>query len=176
VNRKTIRIMSENSKTGHLVPIEWLQAAFNMRAAAYANIFDVLRDAFGTQKSVELLSEATRRMGVAAGARFADLGPDRLMALKERFLGTIPAGDILFQPEVRQSDDERLEIKFHRCPLKEAWQAMGRSDDDLELLCKAGGAIDGGLFKAAGFVFKGETWRPGEEGCCKLVVEPGPAA
>lgn len=168
--------MTETNETAHMVPIEWLQAAFSMRAAAYANIFDVLRDALGSQRAVELLSEATRRMGIAAGGQFVDLGPDKLVALKERFLGNIPAGDILFQPDVRQCDDRRVEIKFHRCPLKEAWQAMGRSDDDLELLCQAGGAIDGGLFKAAGFIFKGETWRSGQEGCCKLVVEPGPAA
>jgi hypothetical protein len=159
-----------------MVPIEWLQGAFTMRAAAYANVFDVLREHFGTEKAVELVGEATRRMGVTMGAKFADLGPADLPGLKDRFLGGIPAGEVIFQPEVRQCDDERLEIKFHRCPLKEAWVAMGRSDEDLELLCKAGGAIDGGLFKAAGFVFKGETWKPGEEGCCRLVVEPGPAA
>ena len=168
--------MSDQSPSGRMVPIEWLQGAFAMRAAAYANMFDVLRDAYGTDKAVELVGEATRRMGVTMGAKFADLGPANLVALKERFIGGIPAVDVIFAPEVRQCDDERLEIKFHRCPLKDAWVAMGRSEEDLELLCKAGGAIDGGLFKAAGFVFKGETWKPGEEGCCRLVVEPGPAA
>lgn len=168
--------MTETSPSGRMVPIEWLQGAFTMRAAAYANMFDVLRDAFGSDKAVELVGEATRRMGVTMGAKFADLGPANLTALKDRFIGGIPAVEVIFQPEIRQCDDERLEIKFHRCPLKDAWVAMGRSDEDLELLCKAGGAIDGGLFKAAGFVFKGETWKPGEEGCCRLIVEPGEAA
>lgn len=168
--------MSTTTETGRMVPIEWLQAAFTMRAAAYANMFDVLREAFGADRAVELVGEGTRRMGVTMGAKFADLGPADLAGLKDRFLGGIPAGDVLFQPEVRQCDNDRLEIKFHRCPLKDAWVAMGRSDEDVELLCKAGGAIDGGLFKAAGFVFKGETWVPGETGCCRLIVEPGEAA
>lgn len=166
---------AETSATGQLVPLEWLRNAFNMRAAAYANMFDVLRDTFGTERAVELVSEATRRMGVTMGARYADLAPGDLAGLRDRFLGGIPAGAEMFAPEVRRCDDDTLEIKFHRCPLKEAWQAMGRSDADLELLCKAGGAIDGGLFKAAGFVFAGETWRPGETGCCRLVVHPGAA-
>jgi hypothetical protein len=168
--------MTETSPSGRMVPIEWLQGAFDMRAAAYANMFDVLRDAFGTDKAVELVGEATRRMGVTMGAKFADLGPSNLVALKERFISGIPAVDVIFAPEIRQCDDERLEIKFHKCPLKDAWTRMGRSEEDLELLCKAGGAIDGGLFKAAGFVFKGETWKPGEEGCCRLIVEPGEVA
>lgn len=165
--------MSDTPQTGQMVPIEWLKGAFAMRAAAYANMFDVLREAFGTERAVELLGEATRRMGVTMGAKFADLGPADLSGLKDRFIGGIPAVDEIFAPNVLRCDDERLEIKFHRCPLKEAWVAMGRSEADLELLCKAGGAIDGGLFTAAGFTFKGETWKPGETGCCRLVVEPG---
>lgn len=168
--------MTSPSPTGDLVPIAWLKNAFAMRAAVYASMFDVLREAYGIERAVELVSEATRRVGVTMGAKFADLAPDDLAGLKDRFLGGIPAGDVIFEPEVRRCDDATLEIKFHRCPLKEAWQAMGRSDEDLELLCKAGGAIDGGLFKAAGFVFAGETWHPGEEGCCRLVVHPGAPA
>ena len=164
-----------HAPSGRMTPIENLQAAFVMRAVAYAHMFDVLRENFGAERAVSLLGEATRRMGVAMGAKFADLGPDDLAGLKDRFLAGILEGDTLFQPEVTRCDAERLEIRFHRCPLKEAWQAMGRDGEDLALLCKAGGAIDGGLFGAAGFTFKGETWTPGKEGCCRLIVEPGAA-
>jgi hypothetical protein len=136
-------------------------------------MFDVLREAYGVDKAVELVSEATRRMGVAMSEKFRDLAPSNLDGLRERFLGGVPGGEVLFEPEVRQCDDKKLDIKFHRCPLKEAWQAMGRSDEDLALLCKAGGAVDGGLFKAAGFIFSSETWQPGDEGCCHLIIEPG---
>ena len=52
--------MTDQSPSGRMVPIEWLQGAFTMRAAAYANMFDVLRDAFGTDKAVELVGEATQ--------------------------------------------------------------------------------------------------------------------
>lgn len=165
--------MATTAPSGRVTPIETLQAAFAMRAQAYAHMFDVLRENFGVERAVDLLREATRRMGVKMGAKFADLGPDDLEGLKQRFLAGILEGDVLFQPQVMRCDAERLEIQFHRCPLKEAWQAMGRSDEDVRLLCKAGGAIDGGLFGAAGFTFKGETWTPGREGCCRLIVEPG---
>jgi len=165
--------MTSTSPAGDLVPMAWLKTAFAARAAAYANMFDVLREAYGVDKAVELVSEATRRMGVAMSEKFRDLAPSNLDGLRERFLGGVPGGEVLFEPEVRQCDDKKLDIKFHRCPLKEAWQAMGRSDEDLALLCKAGGAVDGGLFKAAGFIFSSETWQPGDEGCCHLIIEPG---
>jgi hypothetical protein len=156
-----------------MVPLDWLKGAFAMRAAAYANMFDVLREAYGVDRAVEIVAEATRRMGVTMGDKFKDLAPGNLAGLRDRFIGGIPAADEMFAPEVLGCDDKKLDIKFHRCPLKEAWLAMGRSQEDVELLCKAAGAIDGGLFKAAGFVFSNETWHPGDEGCCRLIIEPG---
>ena len=74
-----------------------------------------------------------------------------------------------------RADSERLEIRFRRCPLKEAWTAAGRSEADVARLREIAGAVDLGRFTAAGFAFAGKTWRPGESGCCRLHVEPGPA-
>ncbi len=166
--------MADQPASGKMAPIELLRVAFNARAAAYAHVFDVVRESYGVDKAVEVLSEATRRMGAAAGAKYADLAPDNLRDLKDRFLADVPAADEMFAPEIIQCDDERLVIKFHRCPLREAWQAMGRSDEDTELLCKAGSAVDGGLFRAAGFSFDAENWRPDGDGCCFLKIAPGP--
>ncbi len=156
------------------VTLEMLKGAFAMRADAYAHIFDVLRDELGVEKAVELISTATRRLGMDMGGRFEHLGPDNLPALKDEFLAGVPCASEMFDPEVVKCDNERLEIQFHRCPLKDHWVENGRSDEDVEHLCKAAGAIDGGLFTRAGFTFKGETWTKGKEGCCLLKVEPGP--
>jgi hypothetical protein len=153
-----------------------LRGAFAMRAASYAAMFDVLREEFGQERALELGMKATERMGRAMGRKFQHLGPSDLEGLKTAFLDGIPERDHMFSPEVTRCDGEMLEIYFHRCPLKEAWQAAGRSDEDLELLCKFAGAIDRGLFTEAGFTFAGDTWTPGESGCCRLKVLPGPAA
>ena len=168
--------MPTENTSSRTVPIEWLQRAFAMRAQAYAHVFDVLREKFGVDQALALLSESTRRLGSAMGTRYAEFGPSDLSGLKSAFLGEIPAGDVMFQPEVRRCDAEVLEIQFHRCPLKEAWEATGRPAEDVALLCKAAGAIDQGLFSAAGFVLDGTTWQPGQAGCCLLRVKPGPRA
>lgn len=168
--------MPDNSTATPHVTLEMLRGAFAMRADAYAHIFDVLREEFGAEKAVSLIGTATRRLGDQMGAKFAHLGPDDLEGLKDAFLAGIPCGDIMFSPEIVRCDDERLEIQFHRCPLKDHWVANGRNDEDVEHLCKAAGAIDGGLFTRAGFTFLGETWTPGKQGCCLLRVEPGPDA
>lgn len=153
-----------------------LRNSYAMRAAAYAHMFDVLRERFGEETALEVGQASTRRLGEAMGVKFAGHGPDDLTGLCHAFLDGIPNRDSMFAPEIKRCDGEALEIHFHRCPLKEAWQAQGRDDADLELLCRMAGAIDGGLFEAAGFTFRGETWKPGDEGCCRLKVLPGPKA
>ncbi|MGQ9371606.1 L-2-amino-thiazoline-4-carboxylic acid hydrolase [Azospirillum sp. ST 5-10] len=153
-----------------------LRNAYAMRAAAYAHMFDVLRERFGETVALEVGRESTRRLGESMGVKFQGFGPADLTGLCSAFLDGIPNRETMFAPEILRCDDERLEIQFHRCPLKEAWEAQGRSPEDVELLCRMAGAIDGGLFETAGFTFKGITWKPGQEGCCRLVVEPGSAA
>lgn len=167
--------MGNESKT---VPVETMQGllrrSFAMRAAFYAETYDVLREKFGREEAMRLCIEMTRRMGEKMGAAYAQHGPADLAGLKDSFLGGIIEGEALFAPELKRCDAELLAIDFHRCPLKEAWVAAGRNDADLEDLCVIAGAIDGGLFETAGFAFAGETWKPGESGCCKLRVLPGP--
>lgn len=150
-----------------------LRRSFAMRAEAYAHLFDVLRERFGTEQALAIGMEATQRMGTAMGAKLAKHGPDDLAGLCDAFLGGIIDRDAMFGPEVRRCDAHALEIKFHRCPLKQAWEEAGRSAEDLQLLCRMAGAIDRGLFEAAGFTFAGSTWQPGETGCCTLRVLPG---
>ena len=165
--------MTQDTASRPAITLEMLKAAFAMRAKAYAHMFDVLREEFGAERAVELIAESTRRLGKDMGGKFAHLGPDNLSGLKEEFIAGIPCASEMFGPEIRKCDDERLEIQFHRCPLKDTWVEQGRNEEDLELLCKAAGAIDGGLFTEAGFTFKGETWTKGKTGCCLLKVEPG---
>ena len=57
----------------------------------------------------------------------------------------------MFQPEVLRSDAESLDIKFHACPLREAWQESGLSDAEVATLCRIAARIDNGTFEAAGF-------------------------
>jgi hypothetical protein len=157
------------------VSIDDLRRAFATRATAYAHMFDVLRERFGVETALELGREATGRMGTALGAGFAHLGPADLAGLKDAFLGKAGSAQALFQPEVQQCDAAELRIQFHRCPLKEQWEAMGRTPADVALLCRFAGAIDTKLFERAGFTFAGETWQPGRSGCCLLKVRPGAA-
>lgn len=102
------------------------------------------------------------------------------MALEVGWLGELDQGRRLGvvgeAAGVRRVDAEALDIKFHACPLKEAWLAAGYAPERIATLCRIAGVVDNGTFEAAGLAFSAETWRPGDEGCCFLHIRPGRAA
>jgi predicted ArsR family transcriptional regulator len=150
-----------------------LKEAHMSRAMVYAAFYDALAERFGADVAEEVMKKAIYRRGREIGRRFAAYGPADLAGLRDAFLDFVPDRGRLFQPEVRRVDDQALEIKFHACPLKEAWQAAGLSDERIATLCRIAGVVDNGTFEAAGFGFSAETWRPGAEGCCCLHIRPG---
>jgi predicted ArsR family transcriptional regulator len=150
-----------------------LKEAHMSRAMVYAAFYDALAERFGADVAEEVMKKAIYRRGREIGRRFAGYGPADLAGLRDAFLDFVPDRGRLFQPEVRRADDQALEIKFHACPLKEAWQTAGLSDERIATLCRIAGVVDNGTFEAAGFGFSAETWRPGAEGCCCLYIRPG---
>jgi hypothetical protein len=152
-----------------------LKEAHMSRAMVYAAFYEVLAERFGAETAEEVMKRAIYRRGREIGKRFAAYGPADLKGLCAAFLDFVPDQGRLFAPEVLRADDQALDIKFRACPLKEAWQAAGLSDERIATLCRIAGVVDNGTFEAAGFRFSAETWRPGVEGCCRLHIRPGKA-
>jgi L-2-amino-thiazoline-4-carboxylic acid hydrolase len=152
-----------------------LKEAHMSRAMVYAAIYDELVERLGESAAEEVMKAAIYRRGLEIGRRFSKFGPADIEGLRNAFLDFVPEKGRLFQPEVRRCDAGGLDIKFHACPLKEAWQAAGFAPEKIATLCRIAGVVDDGTFAAAGFSFSAETWRPDEEGCCFLHIRPGSA-
>jgi hypothetical protein len=151
-----------------------LYDSFKNRAMIYYSIFDELRNELGAERAEAILKRAIYRRGAEKGRQqFARFGPRDLAGLQTAFLGGIPDEGRMFQPEILNSNADALDIKFHACPLREAWQEAGLLDEEVATLCRIAARIDNGTFEAAGFHFFADTWQPGGEGCCLLHVRPG---
>jgi hypothetical protein len=151
-----------------------LYDSFKNRAMIYFLIFDELRKELGAQQAEEIMGRAVYRRGEEKGReKYARYAPGDLAGLQAAFLKGIPDGGQMFRPEVARSDSAAVDIKFHACPLREAWQEAGLPADDVAALCRIAARIDNGTFEAAGFQFSADTWRPGGEGCCYLHIRPG---
>ena len=114
-----------------------LYDSFKNRAVIYYLIFDELRTELGAARAEELLSRAIYRRGQQKGReQYARYAPDDLAGLKAAFLHGVADDGRMFRPEVLRSDAQTLDIKFHACPLRDAWLAAGLGPEDVAALCR----------------------------------------
>jgi hypothetical protein len=140
----------------------------------YYLIYDELRKELGAEQAEAIMVRAVYRRGAEKGReKYARFGPSDLAGLKAAFIGGLPDEGRMFSPELLRDDAAGLDIKFHRCPLREAWQEAGLPETEVAALCRIAARIDNGTFEAAGFRFSADTWQPGGEGCCCLHIRPG---
>jgi hypothetical protein len=149
-----------------------LYDAFANRAHIYHLLFSQLRSELGAERAAELMARAIYQRGAQNAAKYASFAPRDLDGLRQAFLANLPDDGAMFAPEVVRCDAEGLDIKFYRCPLKEAWMGAGLPEEEVAALCQIAAQVDSGLFEAAGFRFHADTYRPGAEGCCFLHVRP----
>lgn len=147
-----------------------LIAQLKNRALIYLELYAVLAEELGAARAERLLAKAIERRGRSAGRALAQFAPGDFDGLCKAFLKGVPGEGALFSPEIRRCDAQGLEIQFHACPLKEAWEEAGLAADTRALLCRIAGRVDKGMFEAAGFVIDNRTWAPGAEGCCFLSI------
>jgi hypothetical protein len=150
-----------------------LYEAFANRAHIYHLLFSQLRSELGVERAAELMGRAIYQRGVQNAGKYASFAPQDLEGLRQAFVANLPDEGAMFAPEVVRCDAEGLDIKFHRCPLKQAWLDAGLTQEEVATLCRIAAQVDHGLFEAAGFQFHADTYQPDAEGCCFLHVRPG---
>lgn len=149
-----------------------LTAALKSRALVYSAVYEELISEVGALRAEAILKRAIYKRGAAISPRFAPHAPADFVGLRDSFLDFVPDHGRLFAPEVRRCDSGGLDIKFHDCPLKNAWVEAGYDDATVATLCRIAGVVDNGTFENAGFQLDAETWTPGETGCCSLSLRP----
>ncbi len=152
---------------------EQLHDSFKNRAMIYALLYDELSEELGPERAEAVLGRAIYRRGQQKGAKYAAFAPGNLAGLREAFLGRNPDEGRMFRPEVLREDAQALDIKFHGCPLKEAWLEAGFPEEKVATLCRIAAKVDNGTFESAGFQFHADTYQPGGDGCCCLHIRPG---
>ncbi|NQT36256.1 MAG: L-2-amino-thiazoline-4-carboxylic acid hydrolase [Planctomycetes bacterium] len=150
-----------------------LYDSFANRAHLYYLIFDEMRAELGEARAAEIMKRAIYKRGRQKGKKYAPFAPGDFEGLKEAFVGGIPDNGAMFSPEVLRCDAEGLDIKFKRCPLKEAWLESGLAEDEVAKICAIAATVDNGTFESAGFEFSADTFEPGGDGCCYLHIRPG---
>jgi hypothetical protein len=150
-----------------------LYGAFRNRALMYHEIYKELKKKVGEKKAADIMGRGIYNRGLKIGSTAAKYGPDNMEGLKKWFLGLDPDEGKMFKAEILRCDAEGLDIKFHGCPLRDAWQEAGLSDREVMKICRIAARVDNGTFEGAGFEFFAENWEPKFGECCYLHIRPG---
>ena len=93
--------------------------------------------------------DAIKRCGLYQGKNLVKKGKtDSLKGLRKT-LFTKPA-QLVFEMDIKRSDDDHLDIDFHYCPLVKAWQKQGCSDEEIARLCDIAMCGDHGIGECYG--------------------------
>ncbi|MBH1964081.1 MAG: L-2-amino-thiazoline-4-carboxylic acid hydrolase [Comamonadaceae bacterium] len=142
------------------------------RAMLMAALLDELEPEMGLERAEALLKRVMHKRSEGAGKRFfSDCAPSNMPALRDRFIDFLPDHGGLFEIETH-CDASKLDLKFHTCPIKEAYEEAKLSPERMQVLLRIAGGGDVGLFEGAGFAIRNDTWEPGGQGCCHLHIQP----
>jgi len=147
--------------------------AMKSRAMFYYAFYKEFGAEIGQDKAAAIMKRAIYKQGLEMSKRFKEFSPCDMAGLKDAFLGFVPDPEGTFNPKVERCDDGGIDIQLQTCPLKDAWQEAGLSDEEVAMMTHIAGRVDNGTFEGAGFSFSAETWQPGRKGCCHLHIRPG---
>jgi hypothetical protein len=148
-----------------------LRQAATDRAHIYLHVYRELAARSGKGEAASVLSAALRRCGRVLGKPLRRYAPADLSGLCDAF-AYAPDGGEMFAPAVLRCDGESLQLEMTRCPLKEAWQEAGVTDEELATLTRVASELDVGTITEAGFAVEIRTWQSGDSGCCRLNITP----
>jgi hypothetical protein len=139
------------------------------RGLVYAAILGEMRKELGEERASQIFKRAIFDHGVRM-ARFLD-PPAGLEDFRDWLLAFLPAGGAMHEPEVIRCDGDGLDVKMHRCPLKEGWRMMNLSEDEVADLCRHADAFDHGFFGSV-FDYSMDLWSGQPDDSCILHFRP----
>jgi hypothetical protein len=139
------------------------------RGLVYRAILDEMRKELGEERASEVFRRALRDHG----RKMAELlGPPRSMAeLREWLMAMLPDGGAMHEPEVLRCDEQGLDVKLRRCPLKEGWRMLNMSREEVADMCRHADSFDHGFFGSVSD-YSMDLWSDQPDDSCILHFRP----
>lgn len=144
-----------------------VRSAIEDRAAYLYLLLKEMRAANGDAAAAEMAGRAVLKYGQMKGQALPPMqSPVDFVRHQMR-----PGHREIFDKEVFEETPERSEIRFHYCPLVQAWKRLGATGEELGLLCDIAMQGDFGMVSRSPFTLRiAGSIAKGDE-CCRLVLE-----
>lgn len=80
-----------------------------------------------------------------------------------------PIGYAAYEVDVVESNPDKVDLEYHFCPLVQAWQSMGLSDEEIAAMCDSAMVGDSIMAEEAGFDLDIQKTIARGDCVCKLV-------
>jgi hypothetical protein len=139
------------------------------RGLVYTAILEEMRKELGEDRASRIFKRAIHGHGAKMAGVFDP--PRTIPEFKEWLLAMLPDGGAMHEPEVLHCDEQGLDIKFRRCPLKEGWRMLDMSREQVEDMCRHADSFDHGLFGSI-FDYSMDLWSKQPDDSCILHFRP----
>jgi hypothetical protein len=139
------------------------------RGLVYTALLGEMRKQLGVARANEIFKRAIYDHGVKM-SNFLE-PPSSIEEFKEWLLDFLPDGGAMHEPEVLRCDEEGLDVKLHRCPLKEGWRLLNLSEDEVADMCRHADSFDHGFFGSI-FEYSMDLWTEHADDSCILHFRP----
>ena len=160
--------MSEQDEKIEALRRDVFSATVN-RGLVYTAILGEMRKELGEERANEIFKRAIHGHGVKM-SKFLD-PPSNIEEFKEWLLAFLPDGGAMHEPEVLRCDEEGLDVKLRRCPLKEGWRMLDMSRDEVADMCRHADSFDHGFFGSI-FDYSMDLWTEHADDSCILHFRP----
>tara|TARA_B100000959_G_scaffold160783_1_gene168364 strand:- start:1823 stop:2311 length:489 start_codon:yes stop_codon:yes gene_type:complete len=146
--------------------------AFKNRGVLYRLFFEEISKEIGKEKAANIMKKAIYRWGGAKSDRYRALADKKdFKGIADEFIRTSVCNGEVFKPSVNKVDNKSTVIDMKGCPLVEAWQEMGLSDEEVTKMCEIANATDYGKYEGMGFKLTIESTLAKGEDKCRLKIE-----
>lgn len=146
---------------------EAVRRAIEDRAMYLYFLLKEMEAALGLEEAERLASQAVYRYGQTKGQRMGPLDtPADFIAHQMR-----PGRQEILEKEAIEAGETRGEIRFHYCPLVQAWKRLGATSEELSRLCDIAMQGDHGMLSHTSMKLELPHSIARGDAYCQLILE-----
>ena len=148
-----------------------VRGAMEMRAGYIAVIYDELSKRYGKDVAFDVLSTAIKSYGRWYARRRMEESPERQTPDTRLWVPKTEKELRIMERKVIDISKDKSVSEVELCPLMEGWKKMGKSKDEMRVLCDIAMYLDEGMSEVYPIAIKTEKRLGWGDACCKFILE-----
>ena len=148
-----------------------VRGAIETRAGYIAVMYDELSKRYGEDVAFDVLSTAIKNYGRWYAKKRMQESPERRTPDTRLWLPKTERELRIMERKVVDTSKDKTVSEVELCPLIEAWKKMGKTKEEMRVLCDIAMYLDEGMSEEYPIAIKTEKRIGWGDNCCKFIFE-----